>query len=98
MPLFPELRPLLMEAFEEAEPGERYVLPSLQRLHYLQVTDAHFAAATDAEPSDALGRMEHTETPAERKEPHGTALETVQVTGLGLEPRTCGLKGRCSAN
>ena len=25
-------------------------------------------------------------------------FETVSMTGLGIEPRTCGLKGRCSTN
>ena len=32
VPLFPELRPHVMEAFETAEPGEEFVLPSVRKL------------------------------------------------------------------
>lgn len=164
IPMFPELRPLLMEAFEQAEPGEVRVLPSLQRLtvsalrkhliiairrtglvewpklwinlrssretdlanrhplhvvvkwignsepvasrHYLQVTDEHFAAATAGgqvvrnavRSGSAGGRTENDKPVLSRKEPHQNALQTIQVTGLGLEPRTNGLKGRCSTD
>ena len=31
-------------------------------------------------------------------ETHGMSLDSNLMTGLGLEPRTSGLKGRCSTN
>jgi integrase len=165
VPMFPELRPLLMDAFEQTEPGQAHVLPSLQRLtvtalrkhlhaairragmvewpklwinlrasretdlgdrfplqavvawignservaakHYLQVTDQHFEAAVSADDKAvrfavrAGGAGDHTErdNPAlNRAEAHGGTLKDYQVTGVGLEPTTSGLKGRCSTD
>jgi integrase len=38
VPMFPELRQLLMDAFEQAEPGQAHVLPSLQRVSSMAMT------------------------------------------------------------
>lgn len=176
IPLFPELHPHLLEAFEEAEAGEEHVITryrdvnanlrtQLHRIikraglepwpktfqnlrstretelaeefpmhvvckwignsepvaaaHYLQLTDEHFERAVNEGPKAAqnaaqkahegtgngpnLGTDEDAENPEIARDfqaiPEGSAYFTEgKVTGVGLEPTTSGLKGRCSTN
>jgi len=176
IPLFSELRPHLLAAFDEAGEGEEYVITryrdananlrtQLHRIikraglepwpktfqnlrstretelaedfpmhvvckwignsepvaaaHYLQLTDEHFERAIGEGPKAAqnaaqkarevtrnipnLGPDEDAESAGNTRDfqviPEGSAYFTEgKVTGLGLEPRTSGLKGRCSTN
>ena len=178
IPLFPELREILLEGFEQAEPGTVHVITKYRvqnsnlrtylhriirkaglepwpktfqnlrstretelaetfpihvvckwignsepvaKTHYLQTTDEHFERAVrDSRPKKATQnptqklhetpRSEKNNFPQESTEdddesgliasfPDGSeTCKRAGMTGLGLEPRTCGLKGRCSTN
>lgn len=178
IPMFPELRPLLLEAFEEACEGDEYVIAryrsansnlrtQLHRIirraglepwpkafqnlrstretelaeeypihvvckwigntqavaatHYLQTTDEHFARAArenglskaTQNPTQKVhetprnrqnGQQEQVdENPSnsrgfKKKRLNAVDCERRRMTGLGLEPRTSGLKGRCSTD
>ena len=69
--------------------------------HCLSVTDVHFDAVTkeskvvrNAQRSDGAGKSaEYAEPIPVRTEPHRDTVGTCQMTGVGLEPTTSGLKG-----
>ena len=176
LPLFLELRPHLLAAFEEACEGEEHVIThyrdpnsnlrtQLHRIikragleswpkvfqnlrstretelaerfpihvvckwignsepvasaHYLQLTDEHFERAVKGGAGAAQNAAQklHESTGNDQQSDLGEDPETAgiardfqaipdgseyftlgKVTGLGLEPRTSGLKGRCSTN
>lgn len=180
IPLFPELRPHLLEVFERAEPGDTHVITryrdananlrtQLNRIinraglepwpklfqnlrstretelaetfpmhvvckwignsqpvaaeHYLQLTDDHFNRAIQGNqdgPEKAaqnaaqkLHEMARNEQKSNQRSSADSSENTEElscfqqssgdftlseVTGLGLEPRTHGLKGRCSTD
>ena len=172
VPIFPELRPYLVDAWDEAKDDEELVITryrdtnsnlrtQLSRIivragltpwpkvfhnlrstrqtelserfpahvvcgwlgnsvkiaedHYLQMTDAHFALALVPDDREAHERAQHTPAPTgtdpqlkpvpvenHSVDTDGAALcekvRQTRLSALGLEPRTYGLKVRCSTN